>query len=231
MSTITHQKARSLLQAAADNLLKSEDKSALDIHLATCKPCQEYASNLTVLENNLREAFHLKWDNQHPADVSLQAIIKPTLGKLLWSNSLGQTGMMGKATIVVTLLLGYLVIANLFGNQSVITGEKTATLLPTPNESKSIYSFSPTPSAPVTLTNLTTQVCNTYPYTVQENDTLTSIAFQHGTTQAAILKYNHLSSNTVFTGMELVIPLCNNTPSHTATITPINGTIFPAQSQ
>ena len=237
MFETTHQKARLLLRAAADQMLNQEEKTALDLHLAECKECRAYANNLSTLETSLRRAFHTNWDNQQP-NLNLQKIITPAPAKLLWDNFFGQTGALGKATIVAALVLGYFVIANLFGIQSPIAGNETATTLPTPNKFASVYATSPTPSAQFSLTGSTSQVCETTSYRVQENDTLESIAFQYEITQESILVYNQLISNTVFTGMELVIPLCNSTPSRTApipknmmTITPINGTIFPTQPQ
>lgn len=237
MSEITHQKARSLIQAAADQVLQPEEKIALDTHLAWCQACVNYATNLSALEVNLRKSFHTTWDNQHVPSLDLQAIINPSLKKFFWNNLFGQTSAMAKATIVAALLVGYFVIANLLGIQTPIVNEETATILPTPNEFASAYSASPTPSAPVSLTGATSQSCETVTYRVQKNDTLASIAYQHGTTKEAILEYNHLSSNMVPTDTELIIPFCN-TPSHTATIpenmttiTPLNGTVFPTQPQ
>jgi LysM repeat protein len=83
------------------------------------------------------------------------------------------------------------------------------------------------------LAGSTTQACETIIYIVRENDTLAYIALQHGTTEDVLLEYNNLNSNAVFTGMELVIPQCNGTPSQaaTTTITPLNGTIFPTNPE
>ena len=237
MSKITHQRAQALLQIAVDQLLKPAEKSALAAHLTECKECSAYANNLSTLETSLRRIFHANWDTQH-SNLNLQKIINPSPTKLLWNILFGQMGAMGKATIVAALLLGYFVIANLFGTRLPILSDETATTLPTPNEFAPVYSASPTPSAQFSLTGSTSQACETSIYLVQENDTLASIALQHGITQETILEHNNLISSTVFSGMELAIPLCNNTPSHTATltenmitITPINETLFPTQPQ
>ena len=237
MTDITHQKARTLLQAAADQMLIPEEKSALDAHLRACVECSEYKKNLSALGTGLHRVMHVQWDDQQP-DLNLRGILNPSPGKLIWNNLFGQTGLMGKATIVAALILGYFVIANYFGIRLPISNDETATILPTPGEYASVQPTSPTPSTPTSLTGATTQTCETVTYYVQENDTLAYIAFQHGTTQEEILKYNQLSSNTVFIGMELDIPLCDNTPARTATIlnnaitaVPVNGTIFPTQPQ
>jgi len=229
MSEITHQEAHSLLQAAADQILKPGERSTLDRHLSKCQECSEYANNLSALETGLRTVFHAHLDRYKPAKLDLQTITRPTLAKLIWSSLFGPTGALGKVVIVAVLLLGYFVVSNLIGIQNPIANYETATILPTPNEFSSANSQSPTPSAQYTLTGLMSQACKTVTYYVQESDTLERIAIQHGISQESILEYNLLKSNTVYTGMELVIPLCNSTPSHTATI-PKN-TITPTTTQ
>jgi len=232
MLEITHQKAHALLQVAADQPLGADEKSALDVHLAKCKECNDYAKGLTSLEVGLRRILHAQWDMQRP-DLNLQAITHPSQAKLIWNNLLSQTHVLGKVTIVAALVLGYVVIANLFGIKLPISANETPTTIPTPSELALALAISPTPSAQFTLTGLTTQACETVIYIVQQNDTLAYIALQHGLTEEAIQEYNNLNSNIVFTGMELAIPLCKNTPSQTATITttPLDETIFPTQPE
>jgi LysM repeat protein len=232
MLEITHQKAHALLQVAADQSLGADEKSALDAHLAKCKECSAYARGLASMEVRLRRVLHAQWDMQRP-NLDLQAITHPSQAKLIWNNLISQTHALGKVTIVAALVLGYVVIANLFGIRLPISTDETPTTVPTPSELSSALAIPPTPSAQFTLTGLTTQACGTITYVVQQNDTLAYIALQHGTTEEAILEYNNLKSNMVFTGMELAIPLCESTPSQTATttITPLNGTIFPTQPE
>ena len=232
MFEITHLKAQTLLQAAADQPLGADDKSALDAHLAKCKECSNYAKSLTNMEASLRRILHAQWDLQRP-NLNLQAITDPSPTKLIWNNLLSQTHALGKVTIVAALVLGYVVISNLFGIKSPLSTDETPTTVPTPSELSLALAISPTPSAQFTLTGLTTQACETVIYVVQENDTLEYIALLHGTTKEAVQEYNNLTSNTVFTGTELAIPLCKSTPSKTATTTttPLNGTIFPTQPE
>jgi hypothetical protein len=237
MTDITHQKARALLQAAADQTLQPEEQSALEAHLRACLECSQYAKDLSNLETDLYRVMHANWDNQQP-DLNLQGILNPLPTKLFWDNLFGQTGLIGKATVVAALVLGYFIIANYLGIQTPISNDETATILPTPGEYASVQPTSPTPSAPTSLTGAKTQACETVTYYVQENDTLAYIAFQYGTTQEEIMKYNQLDSDTVFVGMELNIPFCDNAPTRTAmtlnnaiTVAPANGTIFPTQPQ
>jgi LysM repeat protein len=232
MSEITHQKAHALLQAAADQPLEVDEKSALDAHLAKCKECSDYATGLMNLEAGLRRAFHTQWDSQRP-NLNLQATTHPSPAKLIWNTFLRQTNAMVKVTIVAVLVLGYIVIANLFGIKLPISSNETPTTVPTPSELPLVLAISPTPSTQFTLTGSTAEVCETITYIVQENDTLAYIALQHGTTEEVLLESNNLNSNTVFTGMELVIPQCNGTPSQaaTTTIAPLNGTILPTKPE
>lgn len=87
----------------------------------------------------------------------------------------------------------------------------TATPLPVPTN---------TP-LPATQTAL---ACGSVAYTVQENDTLSSIAANYAVPQQAIKDYNGLSTDTVFFGQPLIIPLCARAatpgPTPTATIPP-----------
>jgi LysM repeat protein len=66
--------------------------------------------------------------------------------------------------------------------------------------------------------------CEKVPITVQENDTLSSIALNYAVPMAAIKEYNGLSTDNVFLGQTLLIPLCERAatpgPSPTPTIPP-----------
>jgi LysM repeat protein len=241
MAEITHHKAQVFLQAAADRSLELADRSALDAHLQACKECRIYADRLEGLEASLRKAFHTRWDRYRP-NLNLQAIKNPSPAKLIWNALFNQTQTLGKVSIMAALLVAYVVIVNIAGVRTPITDNETPTVLPTPNGFISNSATSPTPQIPTSLTGVTVQACKTIFYVVQANDTLESIAIRHGVTKEAILEYNpgdnNLAANTLFTGMELVIPQCESTPSRTAsvpgntlTITPLNGTILPEQRE
>jgi LysM repeat protein len=68
----------------------------------------------------------------------------------------------------------------------------------------------------------TAMACEKVQYTVQENDTLGIIAANYNVPQDAIKFYNGLSSDNVFIGTTIVIPLCERfaTPGPTPTATP-----------
>jgi LysM repeat protein len=78
------------------------------------------------------------------------------------------------------------------------------------------------------------QACNVITYIVQAADSLESIALKHGTSKELIMEYNNLRSDVIYPDMELFIPLCRSTPSHTASLpsnlitnTPIKSTLLP----
>jgi LysM repeat protein len=83
----------------------------------------------------------------------------------------------------------------------------------------------PTPAPPPTdipnAATQTAQACEKVTYTVQENDSLSTISFNYNVPQDAIKFYNGLSTDSVFIGQTLVIPLCERfaTPGPTPTAT------------
>jgi len=82
-----------------------------------------------------------------------------------------------------------------------------------------------TPAPPPTeIPNAATQTadaCEKVPYTVQENDSLSTISVNYNVPQDAIKFYNGLSTDNVFIGQTLLIPLCERfaTPGPTPTAT------------
>jgi LysM repeat protein/ribosomal protein L40E len=88
----------------------------------------------------------------------------------------------------------------------------------------------PTPTLPPVATSTlepaqaTIQACEKVVITVQEGDTLSSIAANYAVPQEAIKSYNSLSTDAVFLGMSLIVPLCERAPTPgptpTATIPP-----------
>ena len=83
----------------------------------------------------------------------------------------------------------------------------------------------PTPAPPPTEipneATQTAQACEKVPYTVQENDTISSIALNYNVPIDAIKFYNGLSTDNVFLGQTILIPLCQRaaTPGPTPTAT------------
>ena len=96
-------------------------------------------------------------------------------------------------------------------------GQKILVPRPTPT---------PLPAATSTLepAAATRAACDTVAYTVQANDTLSSIAINYGVKMQAIKDFNGLSTDSVFIDQKLSIPLCMRDatpgPSPTPTIPP-----------
>lgn len=234
MFEITHQKAKHLLQKAIDQTLESGDLSTLDAHLENCVLCRNYANELSNLESGLRRILHAKLDNQFP-NLNLQSIINPTLN-FTWTSFFSPTNVLGRVTIGITLLLGYLLFANSFGWQLPITVTRTPTTIPTPYNSTLLITNSPTPSILPSLISSATQGCESIIYVIQKNDTLDNIARQFGVSKKLISTYNNMKTDDLYTGRELSIPICrqtplqvSHTPRNTTTITPLSETIPPAQ--
>jgi LysM repeat protein len=88
----------------------------------------------------------------------------------------------------------------------------------------------PTPTMPpaATSTSLpvdaTKQACETVPITVQDGDTLSSISLNYAVPMQAIKEFNGLTTDNVFVGASINIPLCMRAatpgPTPTATIPP-----------
>jgi LysM repeat protein len=104
---------------------------------------------------------------------------------------------------------------------------------------------SPYPTATLSGAEATTAACETISYTVGENDTLSGIAATYNVSMEAIKEYNGLSTDMVYEGQPLTIPLCrrNPTPGPTPTATlpppyaapnllqPMDGEIFLAANE
>jgi len=237
MAKISHKKARGFLHAAADSILSADNQVLLDAHLAVCQECLEFANTLNNLESMLHRTSHERWDNQAPR-LNMGAVTSPPWIKTMGNNFLGLTQDMGKFTIIFVLALGYFLIANLGNNQLPISGTKAPTTLPTPNELLFSAAPSPTPSSPPTLIGLTSQGCENIIYVIQVDDTLEGIALQFGISEEIIVEHNNLKREGLSPGMELLFPVCNqtpsrspSTPSNTMTITPLIGTIFPTHRE
>ncbi|MFZ5912466.1 MAG: LysM peptidoglycan-binding domain-containing protein [Chloroflexota bacterium] len=235
MSEITHQEARARLQRAADQLLDPAGRSTLDVHLAECRACYDYARRLADLETGLRGVLHAQWDSQRPS-FDAQTILHSSRAKPVWDNFPGLALGMGKAALAAAFLLGFILVANLVGSRLPMAGRETPASLPTPSGFVSVSAASPTPSIPLTLTEFSAQACDPVVYVVQTGDSLESIANLYEMPEAIIMEFNHLATAKISPGVELSIPVCRPTPSFTAitpdkttTITPLGGTVISLQ--
>ena len=70
---------------------------------------------------------------------------------------------------------------------------------------------SPQPTATLSAEEATVEACQTLDYTVQENDTLSSISLNYAVSVDSIMQWNGLVNNVVRSGQTLIIPLCEHT--------------------
>ncbi|MEA3350735.1 MAG: LysM peptidoglycan-binding domain-containing protein [Chloroflexota bacterium] len=79
----------------------------------------------------------------------------------------------------------------------------------------------PFPSATLSGLEATIAACEKVAYKVQENDTLSSISTNYAVPMEAIKEFNGMINNTVYSGLNLIIPLCERaaTPGPTSTPT------------
>jgi LysM repeat protein len=96
-------------------------------------------------------------------------------------------------------------------------GQKIYVSQPTPTSS-------PEPTATLPPSEATFAACETVTYKVQANDTLGGIAQNYNVEMRAVMDYNGMTSETVYVGQVLIIPLCERLPtpgpSPTATLPP-----------
>ncbi len=92
----------------------------------------------------------------------------------------------------------------------------------------------PTPTIPPAATNTplpvdaTIKACETVPITVQDGDTLSTIAANYALAPDAIKEFNGKTTDSVFIGESLLIPLCKRAATPGATFTPTIPPPYPA---
>lgn len=96
---------------------------------------------------------------------------------------------------------------------TLFVGQKLLIPQPTPTNT-------PLPTATLSDADATEQACEKVTYTVQENDTLSGIASRYAIPIAAIREYNGLPSDVVYSGINLIIPLCKRAPTPGPSPTP-----------
>ncbi len=87
---------------------------------------------------------------------------------------------------------------------------------------------SPEPTATLPPEEATRAACETITYTVEANDTLGAIAENYNVNSRAIMDYNGMTSDTVFLGQILILPLCERNPTPGPSPTPTPPPPYPA---
>jgi len=89
---------------------------------------------------------------------------------------------------------------------------------------------SPQPTATLSEVDSTVQACNTISYTVGAGDTLSTIARNYNVEMDAIREWNGMTSDIVYEGQPLKIPLCERLPTAGPTPTATNPPPYQAPS-
>jgi LysM repeat protein len=208
---ITHEEARRLIHLASDEQLKVHQKGMLESHLASCAECKNYADSIHNMESILQPLLQKQWA-QRPIPLPIAALISspndrsPNINLL--ATRIAAIGMM-----FAVFMFSAWQLASLKPNTA---GPALPSNPPIPVSSTSTLLISATAQ---------TQTCEKVSYIVQGNDTLASVAYRFSTSKREIMIANTMKSETVIKGTELIIPVCNFTP--TGTINPLTTTFTP----
>lgn len=206
--SITHEQAQRLIQLNMEHVLNAQETASLSAHLRGCSECDAYAREINEVTQLLPALMKRQWSAQ-PAPLSLSALA-------------GSKETMGTSAILTmrTAAISLVVIALFFSAwQFLLSGSASSPELPLPVPPV------PTPStqrAQSTSTKITFENCEIIQYRVLESDSLASIAGQFSVSEAEIMEINRLKNEAVDSSMELLIPVCNFTPTgtfHAATFT------------
>lgn len=208
---ITHDEAQGLIQLKVDNSLRLTDEEKLSAHLKSCTECRLYLETTKVTEAILRKTLRKQWRTAAPLPLQMDIIYE-------------KVGFGGSASILVTTrtaLIGVAFMVFAFmAWQSMNTDSLVQQNLP------GIVPLIPTPSTQYTATITLQSECQNFKYSVHEGDTLENIARQFSVSEESIVIANNLTDESLGSIQELVIQVCETTPTSTTnpptfTITPI----------
>lgn len=210
---MTHAEARQLIQHSADEALTPHERNALAAHLRDCMECRVYAEEIKQLEGVLAPLLKKQWSLQ-PVPHFAAAILAQRNSKIHLSTILATR----------TAAIGVVLLAFLFSAwQFAASGRPATSSLPVGSP------LIPTPSIQFTSTSVTPQSCDRLIYTVREHDTLESITQQFSVSKADLMAINQMGTETIFTNMELTIPVCSFTPTSTIRPTTFSTRYTPAR--
>ena len=206
--SISHEQAQKLIQLGTDQVLNQDESAKLSAHLRDCSACTAYASEIKEVVNILHPMMKRQW-NVQPVPLSISCLT----GKNEKSQSSNYLTMRTAAVSLVVMALFFSAWQVMFPSSSP-QSQLSPAIPPVPTPSHLTAQF--------VSTQLTRENCMRTLYTVQEHDTLVSIAEQFSVPVPAITELNQLEEEMVHSGMELTIPICHFTPTgtfHAATFT------------
>lgn len=211
---ITHQEARQLIHFQADNTIRPHERSVLLAHLTVCAACRVYAEEIQEVENRLLPVMKRQWDVR-AVPLSIYELKAKRNIKTLPGNIMTMR----------TALMGFILFALFFS-----AWQFTQAGQPSAGQSPLIVAL-PTPSIESTSTITNLDDCDVIRYTVQKDDTLSGIADQFLISETEIVSVNRLKDERVSSGMTLMIPACQFTPTvavqptQSTTLTPVIGSV------
>lgn len=195
---LTHAQAREMIQFDADSALNADSLRELKSHLASCDACRLHADSIHAMEVHLRRAMTARW-SLRPAPLAIHAVRfpKPT-----------QATLMATRFAVVAFTL-FIFVAVTLGIGSSTEGESRS-------QNPLSVPLIPTPSVQSTNTTInSTQTCDQIRYVIQPGDTLERIADKFSIPKADLTAANNPGTDFVMAGAEIIVPLCNSTPTGT----------------
>jgi hypothetical protein len=191
-------------------MLNPTDERRLNAHLEECKDCRTYTKSLDNTVSVLQQTLRKQW-KAAPLPLQMEVIYSKINPKK------------GVSTFLATRIALAGVVFLLF---SVIAWQSMTSGGIARQNSPEAIPMIPTPSMEHTATNASLNDCQNIKYSIQEGDTLESIARQFSVSADIILTINDLgNSSSLETGQQLVIPICETTP--TSTTNPPTITITP----
>ncbi len=104
MTGINHKQAQRYLRAAADGLLRENQRALLDAHLRDCDSCRAEADELSVLEARLKKNFQARWDANDGPSKNVMATIHSRSRRIIMTNRIN-TALKTVAGIAALLVL------------------------------------------------------------------------------------------------------------------------------
>ena len=207
---IKHEEARRLIQFKADNNLSASNEKNLSAHLEACKECRAYSNSLKETETVLRQTMHKQWGIR-PLPLQMDVVYA----------KLNFRGNINNFVTTRTALIGIAFVMFAFMTWQSITNNT-----PVMQSPLGTVPLIPTPSSQYTATNTLQSDCKEIKYVVQEGDTLESVSQHFSVSKETITFANHLTDETLTSTQELIIPICESTPTSTTrpptfTITPM----------
>lgn len=197
---IAHDEARRLIQFNVDKVLTYDKEASLSAHLKDCVECRAYAREIEEVDLILRPLLKRQWAAR-PLPLPISGLLRNKASKP-WT----QPYLVMRIAVLGVVLLGFA-----FSSwQLVFSGTRIPQPVP-----PGILPV-PTPSIQLTSTESRWAECITVSHTVQDGETLEGIASRFSASVEDVVAFNNLTSQRLFTGMEIEVPLCHLTPTGTA---------------